>query len=58
MLVFITSRGVSTKWTDEQQRVPAAKKRRMILLVNFFSLSIGDRPLGPKSTHCVLVSFL
>jgi hypothetical protein len=58
MLVFITSRGVSTKWTDEQQRVPAAKKCRMILLVNFFSLSIGGPPLDPKSIHCVLVSFI
>ena len=49
MLVLITSRGVSTRCTDEQQRAPAAKKRSMILLVNFLSRSIGDRPLGPKS---------
>ena len=41
--VLITSRGVSTRCTDEQQRAPAAKKRSMILLVNFLSRSIGQK---------------
>lgn len=53
MFVFTTSNGVKIKWTEEEQSAPAAKKRRMISLVNFLSLSIGDRPLGPKSITVV-----
>ena len=48
--VLTTSKGVKARCTEDIHRAPAAKKRRIMLVVNFFSLSIGLLPLGPKSS--------